>query len=47
MEVCYFLELFLYGHKTKGSFGLTYFRAYVKQLMQINTFLCIIYKFLR
>jgi len=25
-------------------FGLTYFRAYAKQLMQINMSLCIIYK---
>jgi len=32
---------------TKGPFGLVYFRAYIKQLMQINKFLCIIYKFLR
>ena len=32
---------------TKGPFGLAYFRAYKKQLMQINKFLCIIYKFLR
>jgi len=30
-----------------GPFGLTYFRAYIKQLMQINKFLCTIYKFLR
>ena len=30
-----------------GPFELTYFRAYIKQLMQINKFLCIIYKFLR
>jgi len=30
-----------------GPFGLAYFRAYIKQLMQINKFLCIIYKFLR
>ena len=26
-------------------FGLAYFRAYAKQFMQINMFLCIIYKF--
>jgi len=32
---------------TKGLFGLAYFRAYIKQLMQINKFLYIIYKFLR
>jgi len=32
---------------TMGPFGLAYFRAYIKQLMQINKFLCIIYKFLR
>jgi len=31
----------------KGSFGLAYFRAYIKELMQINKFLCTIYKFLR
>jgi len=31
----------------KSPFGLAYFRAYIKQLMQINKFLCIIYKFLR
>ena len=30
-----------------SPFGLAYFRAYIKQLMQINKFLCIIYKFLR
>jgi len=28
----------------KGLFGLTYFRAYAKQLVQINISLCIIYK---
>jgi len=33
--------------KTKGPFGLSYFKAYIKQLMQINKYLCIIYKFLR
>jgi len=33
--------------ETRGPFGLTYFRAYIKQLMQINKFLCTIYKFLR
>jgi len=32
---------------TKGPFGLAYFRAYIKQLMQINKFLYIIYKFLK
>jgi len=31
---------------TMVPFGLAYFRAYKKQLMQINKFLCIIYKFL-
>ena len=31
----------------KGPFRLVYFRAYIKQFMQINKFLCIIYKFLR
>ena len=36
---------FLQG--TMGPFGLAYFRAYIKQFMQINKFLCIIYKFLR
>ena len=33
--------------RIKAPFGLAYFRAYIKQLMQINKFLCIIYKFLR
>jgi len=34
--------------ETEGPFGLAYFRAYIKQFMQINKFLCIIYnKFLR
>ena len=33
--------------KTKGPFELAYFRAYIKQLMQINKFLYTIYKFLR
>ena len=32
--------------RIKCPFGLAYFRAYIKQLMQINKFLCIIYKFL-
>jgi len=32
---------------TWGPFGLAYFRAYIKQLLQINKFLYTIYKFLR
>jgi len=31
----------------KCSFRLTYFKAYIKQVLQINKFLCIIYKFLK
>jgi len=34
---------FLLGILYLGLFGLPYFRAYIKQLMQINKFLCIIY----
>jgi len=30
-----------------GLLGLAYFRVYIKQFVQINKFLCIIYKFLR
>jgi len=33
--------------KELGPFGLAYFRVYIKQFMQINKFLCIIYKCLR
>jgi len=32
---------------TMAPFGSAYFRVYIKQLMQKNKFLCIIYKFLR
>jgi len=40
-------EMMLYFTCYQGPFGLAYFRVYIKQLMQINKFLCIIYKFLR
>jgi len=33
--------------KDKGPFGLTYFLAYAKQLMQINKFLCTILKLVK
>ena len=44
---CYQFSEKAHSSSNKGLFGLAYFRAYIKQLMQINKFLCTIYKFLR
>jgi len=43
----YFSCGFLKPFSRALPFGLAYFRAYINQPMQINKFLCIIYKFLR
>jgi hypothetical protein len=38
----YTLKNFISYHILRGPFGLTYFWAYAKQLIQLNKYLCII-----